>query len=431
MRSLIWFRNDLRVTDNATLNAAVKASTEVIPVFILDPAQWSEDRWGHVKTGPFRTQFLLESLADLKADLEDMGGALLIRSGEPAEVLKALADEFGARTVFATAEHTSEELQREAQVAEVLDLRLEVQLTMYHPEDLPFALEQLPDVFTRFRGKMEKRSEVRDPLCEPEAVKVPDGLSSDAAPTMADLRVEAKAPDARGVLPFHGGAKAAWKRLDHYFWETKKLRVYKKTRNGLLGADYSSKFSPWLALGCISPREIHAQVRAFEQDVEKNEDTYWLIFELIWRDYFRYVAMRYGNRIFHKRGIKAESPKWRQDRRVFEAWCEGRTKCDFVNANMRELAATGFMSNRGRQNVASYLVHDLGVDWRLGASWFEHMLLDHDPASNCGNWIYVAGVGNDPRPNRKFNTTGQAERYDADGKYRRHWSHATLELDLQ
>jgi deoxyribodipyrimidine photo-lyase len=141
--------------------------------------------------------------------------------------------------------------------------------------------------------------------------------------------------------------------------------------------------------------------------------------------------MRYGNRIFHKRGIKQESPKWRQDRRVFEAWCEGRTKCNFVNANMRELAATGFMSNRGRQNVASYLVHDLGVDWRLGASWFEHMLLDHDPASNYGNWIYVAGVGNDPRPNRKFNTSGQAERYDADGKYRRHWSHATLELDLQ
>lgn len=431
MRSIIWFRNDLRVTDNATLNAAVKASTAVIPVFILDPAQWAEDRWGQVKTGPFRSRFLLESLADLKADLEDLGGALLVRRGEPADVLKVLAEAHGAQAVFATAEHTSEELQREAEVAEVLDLRLHEQLTLYHPDDLPFELHQLPDVFTRFRGKMEKRSEVRDPLPEPESMTVLDGLVSDAVPTLADLGVEAKVADARGVLPFKGGATAAWERLDHYFWDTKKLRVYKKTRNGLLGADYSSKFSPWLALGCISPREIHAQVRAFEKEVEKNEDTYWLIFELIWRDYFRYVAMRYGNRIFHKRGIKEASPKWRQDRRVFEAWCEGRTQCDFVNANMRELAATGFMSNRGRQNVASYLVHDLGVDWRLGASWFEHLLLDHDPASNYGNWIYVAGVGNDPRPNRKFNTAGQAERYDADGKYRRHWSHATLELDLQ
>lgn len=430
MRSLIWFRNDLRVTDNAALNAAVKASTEVVPVFIIDPKFWEEDRWGQVKTGAFRTQFLLEALADLKADLEDMGGTLLIRKGEPAEVLSALAEELGVRTVFATAEHTQQEVEREVQVGQRLDLRLEEQMTMYHPDDLPFELEQLPDVFTRFRGKMEKRAEVRDPLPEPEALVLPKGLEGDAVPSMADMGVEPKVADARGVLPFKGGATAAWARLDHYFWETKKLRVYKKTRNGLLGADYSSKFSPWLALGCISPREIHAQVREFEGEIEKNEDTYWLIFELIWRDYFRYVAMRYGNRIFHKRGIKAESPKWRTDRRTFESWCEGRTKCDFVNANMRELAATGFMSNRGRQNVASYLVHDMGVDWRMGASWFEHMLLDHDPASNYGNWIYVAGVGNDPRPSRKFNTSGQAERYDADGKYRRHWSHATLELDL-
>ena len=226
MRSLIWFRNDLRVTDNATLNAAVRASSEVIPVYILDPAQWAEDRWGHVKTGPFRTRFLLESLDDLKADLEDMGGALLIRKGEPAEVLKALAAEHGARTVFATAEHTREELDREAQVAEVLDLRLEEQLTMYHPDDLPFELVQLPDVFTRFRGKMEKRSGVRDPLPEPEPLTVPAGLQRDAVPTMADLGVEAKVSDARGVLPFKGGASAAWERLDHYFWETKKLRVY-------------------------------------------------------------------------------------------------------------------------------------------------------------------------------------------------------------
>lgn len=430
MRSLIWFRNDLRVTDNAALNAAVKASTEVVPVFIIDPKFWEEDRWGQVKTGAFRTQFLLEALADLKADLEDMGGTLLIRKGEPAEVLSALAEELGVRTVFATAEHTQQEVEREVQVGQRLDLRLEEQMTMYHPDDLPFELEQLPDVFTRFRGKMEKRAEVRAPLPEPEVLVLPKGLEGDAVPSVTDMGVEPKVADARGVLPFKGGATAAWARLDHYFWETKKLRVYKKTRNGLLGADYSSKFSPWLALGCISPREIHAQVREFEGEIEKNEDTYWLIFELIWRDYFRYVAMRYGNRIFHKRGIKAESPKWRTDRRTFESWCEGRTKCDFVNANMRELAATGFMSNRGRQNVASYLVHDMGVDWRMGASWFEHMLLDHDPASNYGNWIYVAGVGNDPRPSRKFNTSGQAERYDADGKYRRHWSHATLELDL-
>ena len=181
---------------------------------------------------------------------------------------------------------------------------------MYHPDDLPFELEQLPDVFTRFRGKMEKRSEVRVPL-EPEPVEVLMVLASDAARRWPHLGVEAKAAGCPGCAAVQWRGQGGLGTLDHYFWETKKLRVYKKTRNGLLGADYSSKFSPWLALGCISPREIHAQVRAFEQDVEKNEDTYWLIFELIWRDYFRYVAMRYGNRIFHKRGIKPRSPKWR------------------------------------------------------------------------------------------------------------------------
>ena len=421
MRSLIWFRNDLRITDNKTLLAAIEASSEVVPVFVLDPAWWAKDRWGQVKTGPFRTRFLLEALADLKTNLERLGGVLRIYHGSPAEVLKSLAEEHGCTAVFATAEHTREELDREAEVAQVLDLRLHEQLTMYRPDDLPFSLAQLPDVFTQFRRKVEQRAKVREPLLAPEEVKVPVGLLSSDVPTARDLGVESKVGDPRGVLAFPGGATAAAARLDHYIWTTKKLRVYKATRNGLLGADYSSKFSPWLAMGCISPREVHAQVRAFEAEIEKNDDTYWLIFELIWRDYFRFVAMRYGDRIFYRQGIKDVAPKKRTDQRAFASWCEGRTKCDFVNANMRELASTGFMSNRGRQNVASYLVHDLGLDWRMGASWFAHYLLDYDPASNYGNWIYVAGVGNDPRPNRKFHTAGQADRYDADGAYRRHW----------
>lgn len=225
MRSLIWFRNDLRVTDNAALNAAVKASTEVVPVFIIDPKFWEEDRWGQVKTGAFRTQFLLEALADLKADLEDMGGTLLIRKGEPAEVLSALAEELGVRTVFATAEHTQQEVEREVQVGQRLDLRLEEQMTMYHPDDLPFELEQLPDVFTRFRGKMEKRAEVRAPLPEPEVLVLPKGLEGDAVPSVTDMGVEPKVADARGVLPFKGGATAAWARLDRSYLSMRGERV--------------------------------------------------------------------------------------------------------------------------------------------------------------------------------------------------------------
>lgn len=421
---ILWFRNDLRVADNPALDVAVKSGAPVLPIYIFDPLFWTAER-----ASDRRRKFQLESLRDLAQALENLGSGLRIRSGNPAEILLHLAGEFGAQDVYATREHTTEEVQREAQVAEVLTLHLEEGMTLVHPEDLPFELQQLPDVFTRFRNKVEKDWVVCDSLLAPQSIFSPKGWCSD------EIEFLAVADDSRGVLPFEGGAKAAHDRLTHYFWTKKRLAVYKKTRNGLLGADYSSKFSPWLANGCISPREVYDEIQRFEEEVERNESTYWLVFELLWRDYFRFVAMRHGPRLFWKSGIKpVENRKGdvgpgasdNRAMRAFESWKTGHTQDAFVNANMRELQATGFMSNRGRQNVASYLVHDLGVDWRWGAAYFEQQLIDYDPASNWGNWAYIAGVGNDPRPNRKFNTRSQAERYDPDGKYIAHWSQPTL-----
>ena len=209
--------------------------------------------------------------------------------------------------------------------------------------------------------------------------------------------------------------------MDHYFWETKKLSQYKETRNGLIGADYSSKFSAWLAQGCISVRSIYAEVEQYENEIEQNQSTYWLKFELLWRDFFLYTAMRYGNKIFLPGGIKDKDKDWAYQPKKVQQWIEGETGDRFVDANMKELKQTGFMSNRGRQNVASYLVHRLKQDWRVGAAWFESMLIDYDVNSNYGNWIYAAGVGNDPR-DRVFNTQKQAERYDEDGAYREMWN---------
>ena len=147
-----------------------------------------------------------------------------------------------------------------------------------------------------------------------------------------------------------------------------------------------------------------------------------MIFELLWRDYFRYIAMKWGNAIFQPGGIKGETPAARPDRRLFEKWREGRTSQPFIDANMRELLLTGWMSNRGRQNVASYLVRDLRQAWWLGAEWFESQLIDYDPCSNWGNWNYVAGIGNDPRENRYFNPRTQAERYDPNGDFVQLWN---------
>ena len=195
--------------------------------------------------------------------------------------------------------------------------------------------------------------------------------------------------DRRGVLPFTGGETAALERMKHYFWTADRLRMYKETRNGLLGADYSSKFSPWLAAGCISPRIIASEVKAYEARVVANDSTYWLLFELLWRDYFRFAPLNWGRTLFWLWGPRQQpdaSRVWRRDARCMSSWAVGRSGYPFVDANMRELLLSGFMSNRGRQNVASFFTKDLDMDWRLGAEWFESLLLDHDPGANYGNW---------------------------------------------
>jgi deoxyribodipyrimidine photo-lyase len=220
--------------------------------------------------------------------------------------------------------------------------------------------------------------------------------------------------------------------VNDYFWRENRLKEYKQTRNGMLGADYSSKFSPWLAQGCLSPRYVHEEVRRYESGRVKNDSTYWLVFELLWRDFFRFIAAKHGDRLFRKSGLQGIAIPWREDREAFEAWRQGKTGYPLIDAGMRELAATGFLSNRGRQNVASFLTKNLGVDWRMGAEWFESLLIDYDVCSNWGNWNYTAGVGNDARGLRYFNTVKQSREYDPGGAYIRYWlpELAAIEGDL-
>ena len=244
-------------------------------------------------------------------------------------------------------------------------------------------------------------------------------------PTLADLGLEQIEQHPNSAFPFKGGSEQAKRRLDHYFWDTNKLSYYKQTRNGLLGIDYSSKLSAWLANGSISPRQIYWEIIDYEKEVKKNQSTYWLIFELIWRDYFKYIALKHQDAIFHLGGILNKDYHWDTAETKVHSWIEGTTREPFVNANMIELNKTGWMSNRGRQNVASYFAKDLLLDWRIGAAYFESQLIDHDVHSNYGNWMYVAGVGNDPR-DRKFNVRFQAERYDEGGKFQRLWNQNTL-----
>jgi deoxyribodipyrimidine photo-lyase len=419
-RTILWFRTDLRLADNSAMVFALATSEEVLPVYVLDPRQIGATPFGFTRMGPYRAQFLLESLTDLDQQLRQRGSALHVIIGDPARAIAELAEQWGAGMVRAQQLGGWEEQQQERAVAQRVPLTLHGPSTLLHPQDLPFQLEQLPHVFTRFRHLVEAVWLVRDALPEPNNIPSPQDWTG-SLPTLADLGATAPSGDPRAAWQFKGGRAAAMERLKHYLWDTRSLGRYKETRNGLLGADYSSRFSPWLAQGAVGPREIYQQVKRYEHHFGANESTYWLVFELLWRDFFHFTAMKHGADFFKRGGIGRNPASGDQDPGRFAAWCEGRTGQPFIDANMRELAATGWMSNRGRQNVASYLVHDLGLDWRMGAYWFERLLVDHDPCSNWGNWQYIAGVGNDPRPLRRFLPDRQAAMYDPDGAYQRLW----------
>ena len=425
-RILIWYRNDLRVHDLLALKNAVEQSAEIIPVYCFDDRLFGKTTFGFPKTGNYRAQFLIESVVDLRSSLQKLGSNLVVRRGLPEAIIPAIAEQLQVDQVCYSKEVTAEEKQVENQLNKVLSAK-KIQVntywsaTLYLPEDLPFSIEQIPELYTNFRKQVEQKSAIKQSIVAPKKLPPLPDIELGKIPTLADFKLSTPEFDDRGVLRFKGGETEAIKRLQDYFWQQDCLKDYKQTRNGMLGANYSSKFSPWLALGCISPRYINDQVIKYEAERVKNNSTYWLIFELIWRDFFRFIVAKHGNQVFKIEGMQGVAIPWQQDWQRFDLWREGQTGYPLVDANMRELAATGFMSNRGRQNVASFLTKNLGIDWRMGAEWFESLLIDYDVCSNWGNWNYTAGVGNDARGFRYFNIIKQTKDYDPQGNYIKHW----------
>jgi len=429
--AIVWFRNDLRVHDNEALFKATEKFDHVIPFYCFEEGLFQKTRFGFPKIATHRARFLIESVQNLKKNIQKLGSDLVVRTGNPVKHLIDLSKDSQAIAIFCHKEITAEEVEIEKQLAKLFEGEITYfyGAALYHPNDIPFKMEEIPTVFTPFRKKIEERSKVRACFPIPEKIKqLPSQIFIGQIPLLEDFGIEFVEKDTREVLPFQGGEDEAMLRLNHYFYESKELSLYKEKRNGLIGANYSSKLSVWLWNGCISPRRIYWEVKNYEQQVEANDSTYWLIFELIWRDYFKYIAIKYGNRIFHKKGIQNQVYQYKDNRDFVKAWTTGQTGVPFIDANMRELNATGFMSNRGRQNVASFLVKELQLDWRIGAEYFESMLLDYDVCSNYGNWMYIAGVGNDSR-DRYFNIILQAKNYDPDGEYVKLWISELVELE--
>ena len=422
---IYWFRTDFRLTDNAALAACCAASDSVLFVAVRSPIETEATRWGFPRWGAHRRAFRDQALQGLSAALAAQGAMLHVLEGEPSAVIQGLARDTGIERVDCEAIAAPEEM---AEVAALRKAGLTVnehwQSSLLEPVDLPFAIAKLPEVFTAFRQAVERADVIpASPMAVPERLPpAPQAAVSGAAvPTWT------VAPPKAGVssfpydeAEFSGNESAGLAHLERYFGSVLP-QSYKMTRNGLTGPDYSTKFSPWLAVGALSPRTIYARLKAHESRFGANESTYWIWFELLWRDFFRFWSLKHGLQLYRARGL-SQLPPPRHDAKAFGRWCAGNTGHAFVDAGLRELRATGYLSNRMRQVVASYLVHDLGCDWRAGAAWFESQLIDYDVCSNQGNWLYISGRGADPRQGRRFNPDKQASDYDADGAYRALWA---------
>ena len=420
--SLVWFRNDLRVNDHHGLKQAIENSDSVVGFYCFNPDLFVENKLGFKKTDKFRAKFLIETLENLKKNLKKINITLIIKIGDSAKILSELTSEKNIKNIYLQEEWTKEESDELSNLKNILNdvvIHSNYDQFLFHPEDIDS--QYISDVFTNFRKYCEKKVDVRNISLMSKKFGSENLIKEDfKVPSLKMLGFDDFELDKRSAFIFKGGSDSAKERLDHYVWKTRKVNFYKQTRNGLIGLDYSSKFSAWLSNGSISPREIYWEIKQYEKDIMKNQSTYWLVFELIWRDFFKYISLKYGNKIFMLGGILEKNYEWSTDFQIFNEWIEGRTVEPFVNANMIELNSTGWMSNRGRQNVASFLAKELKIDWRWGAAYFESKLIDYDVHSNYGNWMYVSGVGNDPR-DRKFNIKFQAERYDSMNKYQNMW----------
>jgi len=412
--SICWFRCDLRLIDNPAFKQACQESDVLLPIYIHPRHLEEKTSWGFSRVSENRKIFLEESLRDLQKQLRMMGSELLEITGDPLAIFKDLHFKFDANRIYCEKIEAPEELEQEVAIRNAgFNLNAIWQSSMLDPSSLPFQLEEMPNVFTQFRQQVERHKlKFASPIDAPSTIP-PLPINIKNITKLADIST------ASNKAIFSGGESRALIHLEQYF-ERRLPDTYKKTRNQLIGMDYSSKFSPWLALGCFSARFITKKLTEYENFYGANDGTYWLWFELLWRDYFRFLHFKYGKKLYHARGLGNE-PKNHFDEKKFNQWVTGNTGESLTDAGMRELLTTGYLSNRMRQIVASYWIYDMQGDWQAGAAWFESQLIDYDVYSNQGNWLYIAGKGTDPRGGRPMNLQKQTQEHDPEGEYRKIW----------
>jgi deoxyribodipyrimidine photo-lyase len=402
MPAIWWIRRDLRLTDNAALHAALEADS-VLPVFIIDPA--------FSRSSPRRKNFLYEGLHALDKDLRACGSYLVVRTGKPVEVLSQLVRDTNAKVIFAEDDFTSYALKRDQEIARHLPLQLVHGQTVHHPTEILKADGKPYTIFTPYSKAWKARLPSSFNLFSaPEKIKTPAGIVSEPLPAFK-------------VSPgFPAGEQEALVRLEEFLYQ--KIYSYGENRDRM-DLENTSALSPYLHFGMLGLRQaVHsarqAMVEARAESFKRSAEA-WLN-ELIWREFYIQILFhfpRVSKGAFNK---SLANIAWRNLESEFEAWKKGQTGVPIVDAAMRQLKEIGWMHNRARMIVASYLVKDLLIDWRWGEQYFMEQLLDGDQAANNGGWQWTAGTGTDAAPYfRIFNPVLQSMKFDPHGDYIRRW----------
>jgi len=400
--ALVLFNRDLRLHDNPALAAAAKAE-RTVPLFVFD-----ERLLGSRFAAPNRVAFMLEALRDLDERLQRAGGRLFVRHGDPVREAVALGRECGATAVHVSADWSAYARSREERLAracaeERIEFTAHPGVTVVPPGAVTPAGGDHFRVFTPYHRAWSGLP-WRQAHGAPRKLAVPPRLRAGRLPKPEDL-IDGRLSPGRDL----GGESEGRRRMRAFLRDG--LGDYESNHDDLPG-DGTSRLSAYLRWGCLSPLELAREARGLNGGAA-------FVRQLCWRDFHHQVLAATPS--LPRRDYRPRRDRWSRSQRALRAWREGRTGYPLVDAAMRQLAEEGFMHNRARMTVASFLCKDLYVDWRAGARHFWDLLSDGEIANNAGNWQWVAGTGNDTRPNRVLNPVRQAERFDPEGEYVRRY----------
>ena len=427
-RVILWFRQDLRLHDNEALQDALASDARIYPVYIFDERAFhGKTRFGFPKTGEHRAQFILESVTDLRQQLQSLGSDLIVRFGKPEDELFAIAQQMKTSWIFCNRERTEEEVIVQDRLEQKLwsigqEMRYSRGKMLYYTADLPFPVTHTPDSFATFKKEVERFVQVRKPFEVPKSLPaIGNEIQRGVLPTLEFLTETQDRTDSLEASKWKGGENAGIFTLDHIF-ENRNNTPSQHSLHGGLDQSLTS-LSPYLSVGCLSPKRIF-HVLSKKSELNGNQILFEHTFNrLMYRDYLRLMAKKHGNRIFQTKGVGGYVEVLQKgSSEAFTNWMNGTLGEPLIDAILNKLNRTGFCNNQARMLAANYLIFDLGIDWRKGASYFESKLIDYDPCSNWVNWMMIAGVGPDHREQRKLNYSLQAQRLDPKGTFIERWS---------